>query len=99
EPHPLLADCLRKSFVENGFQQAEIVESAVGREKGEITLYLDETDSGGHSLDRDNLQNNRRPSVGISVPVTRLDDWIRSREPGRVDVIKIDVQGHEDDVL
>lgn len=34
-----------------------------------------------------------------SVPVLRLDDYMRSHEIGRVDLVKIDTQGYEPEVL
>jgi FkbM family methyltransferase len=35
----------------------------------------------------------------ISVPVTRLDDWARQQQLTRIDLIKLDVEGFEEEVL
>ena len=82
-----------------GDKSVHVVRSAIGSADGEVDLWADHPGSGLASLSRRRLDH-----VGIAmdvkerVPVTTLDGFCGSRgiQP---DIIKIDVEGHEMDVL
>lgn len=99
EPHPKLHACLSRTVQESRIGNLEALRVAAGAAPGTLPLYMDETDSGGHSLLEEALTNNRSASSRVEVPVLRLDDVARERGLQRVDVIKIDVQGFECEVL
>lgn len=72
----------------------------LGRERGVFDLFSDAPGSGLASLSRRRLDHfgidhSRRESVRIET----LDDYCREREVGEIDLLKIDVEGHELDVL
>ena len=79
----------------------ECVNLAVGKENTETYLYADESASGLGSLTKRRVKH-----FGISfehrepIKVTTLDRWIENQPPNVLpNVIKMDVEGHELDVL
>jgi FkbM family methyltransferase len=81
----------------NGFGNATAEKLALGAGPGELTLYRDRANRGGHSLVAANVQIEAGAS---SVRVVSLDDYAAERLADRkIDFIKIDVQGAEADVL
>jgi FkbM family methyltransferase len=81
----------------NGFANAAAEQLALGAKAGELALYRDEANRGGHSLVRANVQ---KPGGSARVGVTTLDDYAARHLAGRrIGFIKIDVQGAEAAVL
>lgn len=99
EPHPRNARCYGASIALNAVSNVALIESALGDSTGQITFYLDESDSGGHSTRKDNLWNNKGSTVELRVPLTTLDRFVEEKALDRIDVVKVDVQGAEDSVL
>lgn len=95
EPHPVNFECLRRSCEMNAVPAIEPHRAAVSDRSGELELFLDESDAGGHSVNRGALRNNRAQTRIARVPAIRLDDFVRERGLTRLDVIKIDIQGAE----
>lgn len=79
---------------------ATLNNAALGREAGPLTLYADEPGSGMASLTRRRLGH-----FGIAiaheeqVAVTTLDAYCAARGIDGIDLLKLDVEGHELDVL
>lgn len=95
DPLPLNVALLRASATLNGFNNIEIIESAVGDSDGEVTL-TQSTDSAYSSI----LDTGRKAIEQIiRVPMITLDTFIRNCSIQAVDVIKIDVEGAEGLVL
>jgi len=70
---------------------------ALGEEETEADLHVvDGGESGCNSLRPPSVVGKTSP---VRVRVTRLDDWLDERKIGRVDFIKLDVEGAELDVL
>ncbi len=73
---------------------------ALGKENGELTLYYDARGSGLASLTKRELGH-----YGIAfdqsetVAVETLDRYCQEKGIGRIDLLKLDVEGHELDVL
>ena len=81
----------------NGFGNAWAEKLALGAGPGELTLYRDEANRGGHSLVAANVQ---KQAGAERVRVAALDDYAADKLGGRrIDFIKIDVQGAEAAVL
>ncbi|MGK5082839.1 FkbM family methyltransferase [Bdellovibrionota bacterium FG-1] len=95
EPHPDNLRCLKKSCQTNQIKTVFVHELAIGDHEGEIELFFDETDSGGHSTYQETLENNQAPPQSIRTPLTTLDAFVKTTSLHRVDVIKIDTQGGE----
>ena len=90
-------DCLRTKL---GDRAAEYIGAAVGREDGQVELYLDRDNALKSSLNqRTELTMSEGPLGTRTVPVRRLDDLF---EEGAWQVplaLKIDTEGHELAVL
>jgi len=80
----------------NGIANATVVPSAVGSEDGEVELLVVEgLETGCNSLRKPPGQRVR----GTRVPITRLDTYVERHAIGRVDFIKMDIEGAERDAL
>jgi FkbM family methyltransferase len=91
EPVPTNVDLLRRNLRSNsGAERVHVVEAAVGSHPGELTLYLEEHSVGTHSAE---VRANRATAT---VPMVTIDETVESLELGRVDVIKIDIEGYEE---
>lgn len=99
EPHPRNAECFSLTAKLNGWKNVFLENIALGESEGEINLYLDESDAGGHSIFLDNLWNNQASTQAIRVPISTLDSWCHRHALTRLDVIKMDVQGAEAAVI
>ena len=96
EPHPELFKCLEETVASNRLSNEITLHAvALGKKAGHFRLFLDESDSGGHSLKQEVLQNNKLESSSHRVRVIPLDDLAEVQSLDRIDVIKIDVQGAE----
>jgi FkbM family methyltransferase len=76
----------------NGFEQLEPLQLALGADQGELTLHWDPRVAGQASA------HSAQGEV-VSVPVRRLDDLVSSGRIAPPRVMKIDVEGHELEVL
>lgn len=77
-----------------------IVPVALGASRGEATLYADAPGSGLGSLHHRRLDHFGIPhEAQQSVMVTTLDEFARERELGRIDLLKMDIEGHELEAL
>jgi FkbM family methyltransferase len=77
----------------NGFQNIEIIESAIGDTSGVLTLYLNERKRGSTSAAW------RKKSVPVKTPMTTLPALVGSLGITKIDALKIDIEGHEDRAL
>lgn len=99
EPVPELAESCRQNYVK--FPKVQVVQSAVGREKGALTLYL------GNQLTTANADTHEEyttvdwalaslTSERVIVEVTTLDEILSSYAvPEGFDVLVVDVEGFE----
>ena len=99
EPHPVTVSCLLATLERNHFPGVAVERIALSDSGGLSSLFLDESDSGGHSLIASNLWNNRDTTTALHVELMRLDDWVERAQVLGLDFIKMDVQGAEDAVL
>jgi FkbM family methyltransferase len=78
-----------------------LVKKALGRENGAFTLYYDAPGSGLASLTKRNLsfKDGREMSIEERVDVITVDEFLNQNNIPLVDLMKIDVEGHEYDVL
>jgi FkbM family methyltransferase len=91
EPNPAVATALAATLRINNFTQTEVLAVALAAEDGEGRLLIEPGDSG--------LSRLSPSGAAIAVPLRRLDSILREREFARLDLIKIDVEGHERFVL
>lgn len=96
EPDCRTAQKLRKNLELNDVCSVEVVEKALGRETGELQLYSVSKKNAGRNSLRAEI-GKRRPSR--TVQVVPLFDELTKHDFANVDVMKIDVEGFEDEVL
>ena len=93
EPQPRLAAVIRRSFAENGYRQASVLEIGCGERSGTANFYIPSGHSGPATLYVDYGQSRRARQV--TVRTERLDDILAGEAlPGRV-AMKLDVEGAE----
>lgn len=98
EPNPDLAHQLRYNVRVNGAEgHMLVVEAAVGAERGGAMLVVDAHNSGRSRLAR--ADPGLPANVSVPVDVVTLADVVREAGVYRLDCLKVDVEGHESEVL
>jgi FkbM family methyltransferase len=92
EAHPPLCQFLANNVARNGLDNVTIENVAVGAAAGTVRLAFNARNPGETRVALDD-------ETGETVPVLSLDDYCRRRGIGRVDYIKLDVEGYEVAVL
>ena len=97
EPNPALARQLRFNVDANGAgDRMRVVEAAVGAKRKKGTLLVGARNSGESRLVR---QGATAGAPTIPVDVLTLADVVREAGLYRIDCLKVDVEGHETDVI
>lgn len=92
EPSPHNIECLRKSFVNNS--DVHVVGAALADHAGEAVLFDGRSGSRHASL----LSRPARAlenGESVAVPVLRLGDYLEINRIGRLDLLKLDIEGYE----
>lgn len=92
EPEPRNFDLLRRNVWENGYNNVTLVHAAVLAREERRRLYLNDENRGDHRLQATEGREN------IEVQGLSLDEFFRTFS-GRLDFVKIDVQGAEGEVF
>jgi len=95
EPESANYALLEENIGLNGYQNIVTVKSAVSSRSGSSTLFLTALDNGRHSTYHHDLPENGSEVV----KATTLDAFFESEEWPRVDLVKMDVEGAEEDVF
>ena len=93
EPDPSLCSTLQSNLDRNALEGIHLHQSALGRIDSEATLILSEKNKGENSIDIS------PDTTGMKIRIHSLPQWLTSNQISRIDVMKIDVEGHELDVL
>jgi FkbM family methyltransferase len=97
EPHPRTFAKLEFNRAANGGGNVRCVNIAAGPHAGQATLRFDGGGNvGGASLLADEAAHD---GAGVSVGVRPLADILMEQKVGRIDVMKVDVEGYEDRAL
>jgi FkbM family methyltransferase len=95
EPQPDIFDKLAYNIAQNPFGTVKAVACAVADKAGELTLFVDQRNSGESSL----KVVGTNEGAAIRVPAVPLLDLVRGESIDRIDAIKLDVEGAEDLIL
>lgn len=94
EPLPQHTSCIRENIRINGFEKSSVFEFALGEKDEEKTFY---TAGSGSTFDPSFIGGS--PEEQVSVKIRRLDEVVTAENLQKPDFIKIDVEGHELQVL
>ena len=91
EPNPATLERLRRNIGLNHFSQVEVVPKAVSQHNG-TTSFILATEPGFSTI---SPVINVTPMQTIDVETISLDEYVAQQNWPRVDVIKMDVEGHD----
>jgi FkbM family methyltransferase len=92
EPTSTAFEQLQKNIALNKFENVSAFKTAVFDSSGERTLFISEkTNSGMGGLTQPVNFTGKTEEVNT----TQIDDWMEIQKPGRIDFIKIDIEGAE----
>jgi FkbM family methyltransferase len=97
EPIPANLRYLRRNIEQNGYSERVVIEAtAVGEDVGSVDVFMVRGSIGTHSISAKNAANS---TESVSVPMTTLDTYAEEHGLGRIDALKVDVEGYEGHVL
>lgn len=100
EPEPKTQTCLLKSVEANAFNNIVVHREALSDHRGTATFYVDEQNHGGHSLNAQAIREDGNSiATQIEVPLLTADEFVAEKRFERLDIVKLDVQRHEESVL
>jgi FkbM family methyltransferase len=99
EPAPRAAAALEKTLAANALTQAEIIRCAIGDHDGTAQFALPIVTSARIDTGTAGIGPPAAGQEAMTVALRRLDALVAERRLGRLDLIKIDVEGHERQVL
>ncbi len=91
EPNPRIAELLRSTRYVNG-GKFEVIETALADKKGEAILTITDRELGGGTIKKNEMKKGRSQVV---VQTISVDELVKEKKIGRVDIIKMDVEGVE----
>ncbi|MEX2567503.1 MAG: FkbM family methyltransferase [Cyclobacteriaceae bacterium] len=95
EPHPETFPILQKNIAVNGIKQVEAYNKALGSGKGMAKIYSNLQINRGAA----SLVEFQKDSPSFDIEVVTLDNILKERNIGKVNLLKIDVEGFEMEVL
>jgi FkbM family methyltransferase len=97
EPQPGILERLRFHLAANPSAKVDVRPVALSDREGEVTLVLNDSDSGGTHIDKQDGRSD--PGERIGVPTKLLLSVLSEAGITAIDALKIDVEGAEDIVL
>lgn len=99
EPDPEMGRRLAFNARQNGLTDIELCPVALSDHEGTAELQVNPRQRGLNTLDTGEAQRAGGERQALTVPLSTLLALLQSRGIGRVDVLKIDIEGHEPPVL
>ena len=95
EPNPIVLDRFKANIKFNGFdKKIKTFQIGIGAKRDAMVLRLSYTDMGSSSIVSTKLNSNK-----IKIKIIPLSELLKKEGVGRVDVLKIDIEGFEDRAL
>jgi FkbM family methyltransferase len=95
EPDPELCSLLKANLATNDIGHIHLNNCALGRTEGTVTLVAGAGNKGENRVESAGAS----ASQGLAVAMTTLPAFLAAKNIARIDALKIDVEGHEVDVL
>ena len=103
EPDPKNRALLKKNIKYNGYSdQISVLEQAVSASEERADLAVTRSSNKNYLLDDSGVASSEKPISSVyAVETTSIDSYLRAADihPAEVDVIRMDVQGHEYEIL
>lgn len=99
EPDPRCTRLLRANLAANGLDRARVVEAALGAEDGTATMRLADDNPSVNYVIGERSYAPEIASRRAELPLRRLDTVLAEQGLGRMDLLKIDVEGSESAVM
>lgn len=99
EPNPVVFSLLRDNLLENDFDNAVAINAGLSTFNGNLQLFVNKTGNLGASSLSKQETGETNSDDKISTAVLNGDSFIANNEIEQVDFIKIDVEGHEVEVI
>lgn len=96
EPDPELCSLLKANLATNRIDTIRLNNCALGRTEGTVTLVAGAGNKGENRIES---TPSTTASPGLVVAMTTLPAFLAAKKIARIDALKIDVEGHEVDVL
>lgn len=87
EPNPFLWDSLNNNISRSGSKNIEVIQSGVGSQSGQI------------GFKRDGAASRIDPKGDLKVDIVVPDQWVQERQLSKVDFLKFDIEGYEQNAL
>jgi FkbM family methyltransferase len=94
EPHPVTHARLAFNRAASGFDHAILVAAAAGAADGDLMIETD-----GDNLGASHVVTGNASALAVKVPALRLQRILEDAGVGKVDTLKIDIEGFEDRVI
>ena len=95
EPNPRMFNRLQANVKLNRLENVDLCPVALSDQSGIVTLHIPKDGDYNQGLGSIHSANLEEASDQINVPKISLDDWVDQHCLSRIDLIKIDVEGHE----
>jgi FkbM family methyltransferase len=95
EPNPRMFERLKANIQLNRFCHVELYPIALSERTGHVTLHIPKIGDFNQGLGTIHSANLDNHCDHIDASIVRLDEWVEQNAITRIDLIKIDVEGHE----
>jgi len=95
EPNPRMFNRLKANVKLNRLENVDLCPVALSDQSGIVTLHIPKDGDYNQGLGSIHSANLEEASDQVNVPKISLDDWVDQHYLSRIDLIKIDVEGHE----
>ena len=96
EPDPFAYECLKRNLARNGLDNVRAFPLALAAESGSRLLTVPDGQLGNS---RATLLHRSEEGVTVEVKGIGWDEWRRQNDVGRVDFLKVDIEGGEFEIL
>lgn len=91
EPNPIVFQKLRKNILSNNLTNVFSNNFGLSNKPGKATFFIPQSHHGAASLHKSTIKN----AQAIEVELTTLDEYCKRKNINNVDLIKVDIEGHE----
>jgi FkbM family methyltransferase len=95
EPNPSLCKALREKFMQSGYLNIKVIESALGNREGKIILYISNNFASVSSLEENHVHRFDAEYKSVEVNLSQIDTLVEEQRICQLDLVKIDVEGAE----